>query len=639
MRLVMKHDNLMVESRFLWASIAIFLGLGVLLFRLWYVQIYKGEYYRKRSETNRVRRIEISVPRGVIYDRNGEVLLGNRPFYDLVYVPQYVVDRDATLKVLSRLLHVPTQQFEQRIRMAQGQPKFVPVDLKRNLSQHEVSVIESNKIFLPGVEVQVVPRRDYKPNTPPHLVGYLREIDKDMLEKMNEKHPNNPYMPGDLVGKQGLEARWEEYLRGKRGFQLIQVDAHGRRTHSTDESGWEVPVVPAIPGSDLELSIDLELQNAVKDAFNGKYGAVIVLDPRNGEILAEVSEPGFDPTLMQNGLSPEDWRALTSNPFKPFLDKTTGGEFAPGSIYKPIVAIAGLEEGVVTPDKQFYCPGHFELGNQTFACHDRAGHGFVDMRRAMMKSCDVYFYHLGVELGVDRIAKYAQAFGLGNRLGVDLNSERPGLVPTSAWKQLVHRFPWTMGDTPNVSIGQGYNLATPMQMAAMYAAFANGGKVWRPYVVKKITNHVGETVLEEKPHLVQETSIVKPQTFKIIQNILKDVVMDKDGTGHRAVVEGHTIAGKTGSVQVVSLKKNRNQTDVSIKWKEHAIFAAFTPVENPEIAIIVVSQNDKVGGGGSKAAAPVAQKIIKTYYDLKTKRDLTIAKTQQPVENDGQIKN
>ncbi|MFW7379696.1 MAG: penicillin-binding protein 2 [Oligoflexus sp.] len=629
MKRIFKQDSLLVESRFLWAGLFVLVITSSLLFRVWYVQIYRGEYYQQVSERNRVRRIEIPAPRGIIYDRNGEVLLGNRPFFDLVYVPQYVKDRETTFDILSRLLHMPVEQLERRLRVSQSRPKFLPISLKRNLSLHEVSTIEANKIFLPGIEVRVAPRRDYHPDTPPHLVGYLREVDQETIDDFNPTNPDNPYLPGDLIGKQGLEFRWEQHLRGKRGYRLIQVDAFGRQTRSFEESGWSFPSVPAIPGSDLELTIDQDLQKATRDAFNGKFGAVIALDPRTGEILAALSEPGFDPEMMQTGLSNEDWRRLTNNVFKPFLDKTTGGEFPPGSIYKPIIAMGALEEKIITPSTSFHCPGYFVLGDRIFHCHDRGGHGKVSLRKAMVQSCDVYFYHVGVELGVDRIARYAKEFGLGSRLGVRLNMERPGLVPTSAWKQLVHRFPWTAGDTPNISIGQGYNLLTPMQMATFYAAMANGGNVWRPYYVKKVTNHVGETVVQQDPELLRSAStLIKPQTFQFMQDVLMDVVHDPKGTGRRSMVSYATVAGKTGSAQVVALKKNRNQDDVSRMWKEHAIFAAFSPAHNAEIAVVVVSQNDMIGGGG-RAAAPVAGKIISTFWKLKEKRQLQIAKQNQ----------
>ncbi len=614
-----KQESMLVETRFLWASIAIVVTLGGLLFRLWYIQIYQGDYYREVSERNRVRKIEIPAPRGIIYDRRGEVVLGNSPFYDLVYIPQYIQDRDTSFKILSRLLHVPPHRFETRLEMAQGQPKFLPITLKRNLSQHEVSIIEANKIFLPGIEVRVAPRRDYGPNLPAHLIGYLKEIDPEGLEKMNQSAGDNPYLIGDLVGKQGIEQRWEGYLRGKRGYRLIQVDAFGRQTQGFEENGWQFPSVPAIPGSDLELTIDKELQRVTQDAFNGKNGSVVVLNPKNGEILSAVSEPGYDPKAMQNGLSPEDWRRLQEDPFKPFLDKTTGGEFPPGSVYKAVVALAALEEGIVDPNKTFFCPGHFTLGNRLFYCHERHGHGTVNMLKALMKSCDVYFYQVGVELGVDRIAKYAKALGLGQILGVGLNMERPGLIPTSAWKLLVHRFPWAAGDTPNVSIGQGYNLMTPIQMANLYATIANGGKVWKPFVVNRVTNHVGETIYEHQPDLIHQVTEIKPETFQIVRNALTAVVMDPQGTGKNAQVPGVTVAGKTGSVQVVSLKKNRNQGDVSMSWKEHAMFAAFSPAEDAEIAVAIVSQNDSVGGGG-RSAAPIAGKIIAAYWRLKEER-------------------
>ncbi|SMF32165.1 penicillin-binding protein 2 [Pseudobacteriovorax antillogorgiicola] len=615
MKRIFNQESILVENRFIWASLIVVTIAGSLLFRLWFLQIYKGDYYQSVSERNRVRRIEIPARRGIIYDRHGEVLIGNRPFYDLVYIPQYVQDKDTTFKVLSRLLHVPVSSFEKRLRSGRGRPKFLPISLKRNLSQHEVSTIEANKVFLPGIEVRVAPRRDYTPEIPPHMVGYLREIDQETLESLNDKLGDNPYLPGDLVGKQGLESEWESYLRGKRGYRLIQVDAYGRQTQNSDQE-WQFPKVSATPGSDLILTIDKELQKSVKEAFNGKFGAVVVLDPRTGEILAQVSEPGFDPEMMQTGLSQEDWRRLTSNPFKPFLDKTTGGEFPPGSIYKPVVAAAALEEKVINTSTTYHCPGFFTLGDRTFHCHNRGGHGLVNLRKALVNSCDVFFYHVGVELGVDQIARYAKAFGLGERLGVNLNTERPGLIPTSAWKQLVHRFPWTKGDTPNISIGQGYNLMTPMQMANLYAALANSGDVWRPFLVRSVTNHIGETVLEKRPEKIKTVDIVSPKTFATMRKILGYVVTDPKGTGKKAAVPGQTVAGKTGSAQVVGLKKNRNQDDVSRKWKEHAIFTAFSPVENAEIAVAVVSQNDKIGGGG-RAAAPIAGKIIQRYWELK----------------------
>ena len=632
MKRIFNQESVLLEGRFLWAGLVVVLVSSILGFRLWYLQVYKGEFYQTISERNRVRRIEIPAPRGVFYDRYGEVMLGNRPFFDLVYIPQYVRDTETTLKVLSRLLHVPVDSLKKRLRANFGRPKFLPISLKRNLSEHEVATVEANKVFIPGIEIRVAPRRDYQLDSPSHLVGYLREIDPKTLKKRNEDIDDNPYLLGDLIGRQGLESKWESYLRGKRGYRLIQVDAYGRQT-LVGQKDFSFPKVSAIPGSDLSLTIDYELQRFVKKTFSGKYGAVVVLSVKTGEVLAMVSEPGFDPEMMQTGLSQEEWRRLTSNLYKPFLDKTTGGEFPPGSIYKPVITLAALQEKVANSRTTFNCPGYYFLGDRTFHCHKRAGHGKVNLKKALVSSCDVWFYHVGVDLGVDRIARYAKAFGLGQKLGVGLNMERPGLIPTSAWKQLVHRFPWTKGDTPNISIGQGANLLTPMQMASLYASIANKGKVWRPYLVQAITNHIGETVFEQKPELVKKVDIIDEKHFNTVSNALFAVVDDTDGTGKNAAVEGHTVAGKTGSAQVVGLKRNRNQDDVSRRWKEHAIFTAYSPVKDAEIAISVFSENDMVGGGG-RAAAPIAGKIIEKYYELKKMRAAKKISTAKGPGND-----
>ncbi|MEZ4741721.1 MAG: penicillin-binding protein 2 [Bdellovibrionota bacterium] len=620
-----REESPLVDSRYIWAIFLILITLSILTVRLWYIQVYKGRYYRKISEHNRIRKIEIPAPRGTIFDRYGTVVLGNRPFFDLVYIPQYGKNRDTTFKIVAKLLNEPVLKLERMLADGQGRPKYLPITLKRNLSIHEVSIIESNRIFLPGIEINVAPRRNYTEMTPPHIVGYLGEITTNELKAYNKENQDNPYVPGDLIGKQGIEKKWEKYLRGKSGHRLLQVDAFGRQTNILEKERLDLPVQPAKPGAELVLTVDLQLQNAAKKAFRGKYGAIVVLDPNNGDILAMVSSPDFDPKMYQESLTVEKWRALISDPYKPLFDKTTGGEFAPGSIYKPVIAIAALEEGIITPHTKHFCGGSFELGENTFHCHNRFGHGSINLKQALMKSCDVFFYNIGVELGVDRIAKYAKALGLGSKMGINLNKENEGLVPTNAWKKLTYRLPWTIGETPPISIGQGANLITPIQMASLYATLANGGTIYRPNVVKSVISHMGDTLFEHQPEIISQVSIIKPQTFRTIAQMLQAVVMDDEGTGKNARVEGTTVAGKTGSVQVVSLKKNRNRTDVSMRWKEHAMFAAFSPTKNPEVAVAIVSENDRIGGGGA-SAAPVAKEIIETFWKLKKQRQLTVSK-------------
>ncbi len=606
------------EGRFVLGSIAIFIGLAVLLIRIWYLQIYMGDYYLQISENNRIRRIEIPAPRGMIFDRDSKIILGNRPFFDLVLIPQYVRNEDKTLRVIANLLHLPFSELQAEMKRVRGQPKFLPVTLKRNLSLHEVAIIEGQKSFLPGIDINIAPRRDYQEDAPPHILGYIGEISAESLKSFNQKNPENPYLMGELVGKHGLELQWEEMLRGKRGYKYIQVDALGRQTRLAEDMGWKFPISPAVPGVDLTLTIDMNLQRVATKAFQGKQGSVIAMNPQTGEILALVSSPDFDPAIYQEGISFDKWQALINDPFKPLFDKTTGGTFPPGSAYKTVVAIAALEEGIIRPNSTYYCPGVFNLGNQPFHCHKREGHGTINLLEALLLSCDVYFYHLGIELGMDRMAKYAKSLGLGQKLGVRLNREEPGLIPTTDWWRKHFRAAPNKGDIPSLAIGQGANVVTPIQLANVYATIANGGKLWRPFIVKKATNATGETVIEQKPELIREVSFIKPQTLAMIREMLFQVV--ERGTGKRARVAGVTVAGKTSTAQVVSLKKTTNMKSTRMQWHEHAEFAAFSPVENAEIVVSVISENDLIGKGGV-SAAPVAQEILQAYWNAKWQKN------------------
>jgi penicillin-binding protein 2 len=630
MKKMFRSPHLLIESRFFAGSLIIVGAALMLWLRVWHLQIYRGDYYRRVSENNRIRKIEIPAPRGILFDAWGKVILGNTPSSDLIVIPQYMRDKDKTFEVLARLLHQPIDIFERKFKAARAQPRFMPITMLRNLSGHEVSIIESNRLFLPGIEVRTTARREYNTDVSPHMLGYLGEINPTGLEEINAKSRDNPYTIGDLVGKQGLEARLEPFIRGKRGYKVIQVDAFGRASNPGRQE-WQLPMVSAQPGANVELTIDLELQQSVGQAFSGKNGAVVVMDPKSGAILAMTSQPTWDPYIYQRGMTSEEFRALTLDPLHPFMDKTTGGEFAPGSTYKAVVALAGLQEGTINASKSYFCGGSFTLGTQTFGCHKKDGHGTVNLRRALMQSCDVYFYHVGIELGVDRIAKYARALGLGTKLGLELNMERPGLVPTEAWKVSVHKEPWAAGETPPVAIGQGYNLVTPLQMASLYAAIANKGQIWKPFLIKRISGPHGNVLEERQPKLLRVTDAISPENYDLVRQGLQAVVMDEEGTGKRARVPGINVAGKTGSVQVVNLKKNKNQTDVSILWKEHAMFASFAPAQDPEIVVAVISEHDDKGGGGA-SAAPVAGFILNKYFELKKRRTgLAIgAATQAP---------
>jgi len=383
------------KKRLIWAYLANITVFIIFILRIWYLQVLNGDYYTKLSENNRIRKIQIPAPRGIIYDRYGYAILNNRPFYDLVFIPQYVKDPDATLNIIAGLLYEPLEYLKARLDNGRGLPEIVPIKLMKNLTPYQRSVIQNVQIFLPGIEIVQESRRNYTEDTPSHIVGYLREVGSKQYKTQNTKDKINPYFLGDLVGKQGLEAKLEDYLRGKRGFKQVQVDAFGR--HNSDHF-YTFKEIQPIAGHHLQLTIDWELQKIAKQAFNSKVGAVIALDPRNGEILAAVSLPEFDPEEMLVGISNSRWNQLLNSPYKPLLDKTTGAEFPPGSVYKSVLALAAIQEKVITPETSFFCPGHFKLGNHTFRCWKKGGHGNVALKKALVQSCDVFFYRVGLRL-------------------------------------------------------------------------------------------------------------------------------------------------------------------------------------------------------------------------------------------------
>lgn len=606
-----------IDLKRVYVAMIVFLALVVgITGRLWYLQILKGKDFAIASERNRVREVPKSAPRGLIYDRSGFLMLANRPFFDLVIIPQYLQNKEQTLKIVAALFSLPLEQLEKRLVEASqsGIPKFAPVRIKRNLSLHEVSIVESNKFFLPGVDVDTAPRRDYVRSESAHLLGYLGEITPKELDTLNSQSRDYQYQRNAIIGKMGVEKKYENFLRGVEGKDFLQVDAYGRLQPSTTLDFGLYHKKAARRGFDVYLTIDREVQAAASEAFRNKNGAVVALDAQTGEILAYVSHPNFNLSVYQDGLTTEDWQAFQANPFKPLLDKVTGGTYPPGSTYKVITAIAALEEGVVNSTRTFSCNGAFTLGNGRWRCWKKTGHGGVNMRRALETSCDVYFYQIGNMLGVERIAKWAKAFGLGEKSGLDLNMELPGIGPSTEWKLRTRGAPWQTGDTINMSIGQGYNLTTPLQMANVYAAMANGGKLYRPYLLKKVVDDKGNIVAQEKPFLVRQVEM-HPENFKLVMQGLYDVVNTPSGTGSKARVKGFSVSGKSGTAQTSVLRTSKAQEDVNFLQRDHAWFAAFSPSENPEIAVVTISEYD--GGHGGSEAAPIVQKIIEAYWRKK----------------------
>ncbi|NBX17319.1 MAG: penicillin-binding protein 2 [Proteobacteria bacterium] len=604
-------SEVIIDPRRIYLAIAVFAFLVLsLVGRLWYLQILKGKDFAIASERNRVREVTRPSPRGLIFDRNGSLMLSNRPFFDLVIIPQYLQNREQTLKIVSELFSIPLEQIEKRLAESASIPHFVPIRIKRNLTLHEVAMMESNKFFLPGVDVDTAPRRDYQRSDSAHLFGYLGEVTNRELDSLNSVARDYQYKVGSIIGKMGVEKKYENSLRGIEGKDYLQVDAFGRLQSASAMDFGLSTRKSATRGNDVVLTIDDDIQRAAVEAFRNKNGAVVAMNAQNGEILAYVSHPNFSLSMYQDGLTGEDWQLLQTNPFKPLLDKVTGGEYPPGSVFKIITALAALEEGVVSPQRTYSCNGVFTLGNGKWRCWKKTGHGVVNLRRSLEESCDVFYYQVGNLLGVDRIAKWSRAFGLGEKTGLDLNLERPGLVPTTEWKLQSKGAPWQSGDTINVSIGQGYNLMTPLQIVTMMAAVGNGGKVYKPYLLKKIVDANGNVVAEEKPVTRRKISY-KPENMAVVRSGLEDVVMNPTGTGKRSAVAGFRIAGKTGTAQTAALKRSKDQDEVHFQQRDHAWFAAYAPAENPEIAVVALSEFD--GGGGGAQAAPIVQKVLEAY--------------------------
>lgn len=612
----------------------------ILAARLWQLQVLRAPHYQEVAERNYLRSLDIPAPRGKIYDRHGALILGNRPFYDLMILPQFISDLSATFRSLARLLKMDEDQLWQNYQPYKKAPEFLAVPVKKNLTLHEVALVQSARMFLPGVDIATDVRRDYSSSPPPHLVGYLAAPTAQEYSHYRNAYPQKDYRRNDLVGKYGLEQVWESHLRGKRGRKWIRVDALGRRVLSESlpyqQSAAALPEQPAAAGHHLVLTLDAELQKIAEDAFAGKNGAVVVLDARSGGILALVSTPDYPADLYQSQIPAHRWRNLLNDPMHPLFDKTTGAEFQPGSTFKVIVALAGLQEALITPKDEVLCTGAHTFGGRTFHCHKKEGHGRVDLKRALSESCNVYFYQLAHQLKIDRIARYGKMFHLGRKLGLNLNLERSGLIATPQWKKRSRGQPWFLGETFMVGIGQGATLITPLQLASLYGSLGNWGQLWQPYLVRRVVDRLGKTVESYAPRLITSLDHIEKRHFREVRQGLHLTVHGEQGTARRARVPGVSVAGKTGSVQVVAMHRGLNKEglfdaqELALGRREHALFAAYSPAEDAQIALAVVSQHDSYGGGGARAA-PVAQKIISGYWRLKHERALRQAQLTQPV--------
>ncbi len=607
-----------LQDRFRYLYLALILGAMLLFSRLVYLQIFRGDLFRQYSEENRIKKVKIAAPRGMVFDRNRTLLLDNRPAFDLEIIPQYLKESKRgpeTLTTLATLIKMKEDDIRAQLEKMKGQPSFIPVKIKEDLSREEVALVEAWKIDMPGVQVQQeIKRTNLYGDVAAHLLGYIGEVSASELPQMNKN--GEVYKLGDSVGKFGIEQRLEEVLRGEDGEKLVEVDALGRI--KLDRSRGRVLATsemekPATPGKNLILSIDQDLQMAAVKAFGEKAGAVVAINPKNGEILAMVSRPSFDPTSFSRGIPAALWTNLVNNENRPMRDKTIQDHYPPGSVFKIVTAIAGLEEGVIDEHTVFNCAGKIQVGSKTFHCWQKNGHGNISVRDAITKSCDVFFYKVAQRLkSVDDLAKWAFYLGLGRRTGIPLAREVPGLIPTEEWKMKRLNQPWNPGETLSVAIGQGYVLTTILQLANTYASVANGGTQYRPFFVKRIESIDGQVISESKPEILDQHKL-KPSTARAIRDGLYNVVNDRTGTAFSQRLPGMDFVGKTGTAQVINLNKGNvyNKCE-NMKYRErhHALFAGYAPADDPQIAVAVIAEH---GCHGGTAAAPVARAIIDTY--------------------------
>ncbi|MDR2349608.1 MAG: penicillin-binding protein 2 [Deltaproteobacteria bacterium] len=593
--------------RFRWFHWAVILAFAILAARLWFLQITMGEEYREKSDINHTRFTQIPTTRGLIKDRNGIVLVDNSVSFELLATPKEI-GNDSDVRALSEKIGTiigrdPADLYA-RFQAFKSKKPYEPNVWLSDLTRSDLTLLETRRHYLEGLSLRVNSvRKPLSGSFAPHVIGYLGEINQEQL--LGGNYPG--LSQGDLIGQSGVEQSMDNLLQGKKGRRLMTVDSKGRLLEELER---EYPT----PGHNLILTIDSRLQRVAQSVLGERAGAVVVMDPRNFEILAMASSPFFNIDDFTGGISKERWKSLVEDPFRPMENRAAGGQYPPGSTFKIAVAFSALAEGVITPETSVHCGGGLKLGDHVFGCWNRRGHGRVNLYRSLKESCDVYYYEVGRRLGVDRMAKRVKEFfGLGRTLGADLATERPGLVPDQDWKMRRFNAPWTAGETLPVSIGQGYLLTTPLQVAQYTAVAANGGTLMRPHIVKEVTDFEGRVVRTAEPETLNKINL-NPDYVEKIRKGLEAVVNEPGGTGRRAGLPGIRVAGKTGTAQVVSLKKYQGYTSTGrpYKYQDHAWYTSYAPAENPEVVVTVLLEH--AGGGGARAA-PVAQKVLAAYFD------------------------
>jgi len=586
--------------------------------RLYYLQIVKHRDLSELADRNRIRIQRLPAMRGLVYDVHHRLLVDTRPSFDAVMVPEDAPDVAQTVAKLEKLLGEDGAAKKLEDAQEQGRPEFDPVTVEERLNWQQVVTLETHQLELPGVSLQVNPQRHYIYGPlASHLLGYVGEVTAKDLARLPD------YRMGDEIGKFGLERSWEDTLRGDSGGQEIEVDAVGRRLRLLRE-------IPERPGDSLVMTIDLDLQKVAEAAIGDRAGALVALDPNTGYILAMASHPSFDPNLFAGGVTGAAWRRLTTDPSHPLEDRVTQAAYPPGSTFKLIDSIAALSARTLTPQTAYFCPGGMYFGGREYRCWRKQGHGTISVHRAIVESCDVFFYNVGEHLGIDRLAAWARALGMGEKTGIELAHERSGVIPSSQWKWNRYRERWYPAETLSVSIGQGYVAVTPLQLAELAAEIANGGVLYQPQFVKEIDS-VDGTAVKVFPPIVRSRVHIDPSVLDEVRSAMIGVVNAGDGTGHSARLDEVIVAGKTGTAQVIKeaqgVRVKENQEPE--KYRDHAWFMAFAPSLHPQIAIACIIEH---GGHGGSAAGPVVKAVMQEFF---TRHPPQGGPPEQPRSNPG----
>jgi penicillin-binding protein 2 len=568
-------------------------AMALLVGYFWHLQVLRGKHYRELAENNRIRSVLIPAPRGAVFDRSGRILIENRSSFNIVMTAEHNADLQRSVERMAVLLHVPLEQV--RARMAGQGPRFRSVVVKADATEADVAAVEARRLEFPEATVDVVPMRSYPLGSgAAHSLGRVGEITDRQLQSALFEGID----PGIMVGQAGIEYQHNRLLMGRNGMRRVIVNSRGVEV---DEAERMDPV----DGPMIHLTIDLDVQTAMEEAMRGLSGSAVALDPETGDVLGLVSNPSYDPNLFATGIDSALWSGLIRDPETPLVNRVIQGQYPAGSTFKVVTALAALQEGVITPGTSYFCPGYLNVYGTMRRCHKAGGHGWVNLRQAIAGSCNVYFYHVGVKLEIDRIARYATMLGLGRPTGIDLPNEVGGLIPSTEWKRRTQKAAWYPGETVSVAIGQGQVLVTPMQMARLAAVIANGGRLVKPHLLKSVRGESGVTPSPERMDLG-----LKPSVLEAVREGMISVV--QEGTGRRTNLQGVTVAGKTGSSQVVTHARLERDKDAH-ELQPHGWFICFAPAENPKIAMAILVEHGRSGG---ESAVPVAARVLSRLFKV-----------------------